>query len=268
MEKRIVLAFLVTSLLLVAMLAEIPVFAQPIGPTADIRIDDATGASGTNVVVPVIITNVANGPIQGIRLRIDYNERILNLTGITTGDVTKDWTHLQLGTDRHTMVVATTYNETAIPNGRSGTIVRLNFYVLGSPGMTSPMNLTLIELANPDGIVGTAARMNGTFTVTSAASTATSSPAYSGGGGGGHFVPPTTPTPKAPLGGEEETELEAPSPASRTPESESPESPAEAPSPKPGTVLQTPPLFMLLIGIGVIVAAGMLIVIVRRRKGA
>jgi len=41
----------------------------------------------------------------------------------------------------------------------------LNFSVLGSPGDTSPMNLSAIELSNPDGEVGTAPAKNGTFTV-------------------------------------------------------------------------------------------------------
>ncbi|RZN44146.1 MAG: hypothetical protein EFT35_00445 [Methanophagales archaeon ANME-1-THS] len=263
MERRTIVALLATSFFLVAMVAEIPALAQPTGPTADIRIDDATGTPGTFVEVPVIITNVANGPVQGIRLRIDCEKRVLNLTSISNGDLTRAPTWItRLGTD--TMVIATNDTGAALQNGRSGSVVLLTFKVSGSPGKTSRMNMTLIELANPDGVLGNASAKNGTFTVISPP--ATTPPPYTGGGGGGYFVPPTTPTPKATLGAEEETELEAPSSSTHTPESTSSESPAEAPSPKPGTVLRTPPLFVLLIGIGVIVAAGMLIVIVRRRK--
>jgi hypothetical protein len=135
-------------------------------PTADcFGVGDATGRSGTYVQVPVNITNVRNGPVQGIRLRIDYNESVLNLTSISNSDLTVNWTALQLGADRHTITIATAYTGDAIPDGSSGSVVLLNFHVIGSPGDTSPMNMTLIELSNPDGVVGTAPAKNGTFVV-------------------------------------------------------------------------------------------------------
>ena len=135
-------------------------------PTADsLGVEDASGWSGAYVGVPVNITNVRNGPVQGIRLGVDYNESVLNLTNISNGDLTSAWTHLQLGEDRHTMVIATTNTGDAISNGSSGSVVLLNFSVIGSPGDTSPMNLSLIELSNPEGEVGTAPARNGTFIV-------------------------------------------------------------------------------------------------------
>jgi hypothetical protein len=135
-------------------------------PTADwLGVGDASGRSGTYVGVPINITNVKNGPVQGIRLRIDYNESILNLTNVIRGDLTVNWTALQLGIDKHTITIGTGYTGDAIPNGRSGSVVLLNFHVIGSPGATSPVNMTLIELSNPDGIVGTAPAKNGTFVV-------------------------------------------------------------------------------------------------------
>jgi hypothetical protein len=135
-------------------------------PTADsFGVEDASGSSGTHVEVPVSITNVRNGPVQGIRLRVDYTESVLNLTNIGNSDLTSAWTQLQLGEDRHTMVIATELTGDAISDGSSGSIVLLNFHVIGSPGDTSPMNLSLIELSNPDGEVGTAPASNGTFVV-------------------------------------------------------------------------------------------------------
>jgi hypothetical protein len=135
-------------------------------PTADyLEIEDASGSSGTYVAVPVSITNVINGPVQGIRLRVDYNESVLNLMNISNGDLTLTWTRLQLGGDRHTMIIATAYIGDAIPNGSTGSIVLLNFSVIGSPGDTSPMNMSVIELSNPAGIVGTAPARNGTFVI-------------------------------------------------------------------------------------------------------
>ena len=135
-------------------------------PTADgLGVEDTGGSSGTYVEVPVNITNVMNGPVQSIRLRVDYNESVLNLTNISSGDLTSAWTNRQLGEDRHTMVIATGHPEDAILDGSSGSVMLLNFSVIGSPGDTSPMNMSLIELANPDGDVGTAPAKNGTFVV-------------------------------------------------------------------------------------------------------
>jgi len=135
-------------------------------PTADsFGVEDASGRSGIYVEVPVNITNVTNGPVQGIRCRIDYNESVLNLTNISNGDLTSTWEQLMLGNDSHTMTIATANIANAIPDGSSGSVVLLNFSVTGSPGDTSPMNMTLIEFSNPDGIVGTAPAKNGTFVV-------------------------------------------------------------------------------------------------------
>jgi len=92
---------------------------------------------GSYAIAPVNITNVRNGPVQSIRIRVDYNESVLNLTN--EGDLTSNWTHLQLGEDRHTMTIATSYTGDAIPNGSSGSVVLLNFHVPGSPGDKSPI---------------------------------------------------------------------------------------------------------------------------------
>ena len=165
MKKKYVVTFLVTLFLI--LLISITTLAQPAAPTADsLGVEDASGRSGTLVEVPVNIANVTNGPVQCIRLRVDYTDSVLNLTNISKGDLTSAWTHLQLGEDRHTMVIATTKTEDAIPIGSTGSVVLLNFHVIGSPRDTSPMSMTLIELSNPDGIiVGTAPAWNGTFTV-------------------------------------------------------------------------------------------------------
>jgi hypothetical protein len=207
-KKKYVVAFpfLATTFLILAL--SLAVLAQSTAekPTADsFGVEDASGRSGTYVEVPVSITNVTNGPIQGIRLRIDYKESVLNLTNISNGDLTSNWTHPQLGEDRHTMVIATANTEDAIPNESSGSVVLLNFHVIGLPRDTSPVNMTLIELSSPDGEVGrTAPAGNGTFTVTqSGETTPTPTPTSpndggsdggSGGGSSGGSVP-TTPMP-------------------------------------------------------------------------
>jgi len=101
---------------------------------------------------------------------VDYNESVLNMTSISGGDIssgnlTSTWTDMKLGDDGHTMILATENTGDAIPDGSSGTVVWMNFSVLGSLGDTSPMDLSLIELSNPEGQTGTAPAKNGIFTV-------------------------------------------------------------------------------------------------------
>jgi hypothetical protein len=135
-------------------------------PTAALfGVENASGRSGTQVEVPVTITNVMNGSIMGIRFRVEYNTSVLNLTNVTWGDLTSTWTHLQLGTDRRTIFVGTAHAADGLPDTSTGSIAVLNFTVLGAPGETSPMNFVLIELANSNGVVGTAPAKNGTFFV-------------------------------------------------------------------------------------------------------
>jgi len=176
MTTNFFVAFLATFFFAFAILQPAFVFAEATNadlPTADrFGVEDASGKSGTYVEVPVNITNVWNGPVQSIRLGVDYDESVLNMSSISKVDLTSKWTTIRLGEDRHTIIV-TGYMDDAIQNGSSGSVVLLNFSVIGSPGDTSTMNMSFIELANPnpDVRVGrTVPARNGTFTVTSTGS--------------------------------------------------------------------------------------------------
>jgi len=174
------------------------------------------------------------------------------------------------------MTIATSYTGDAIPNGSSGSVVLLNFHVIGSPGDKSPMNLSLIELSNPYGEVGTAPAMNGTFTIKPSAEQPTPTPTLSPGGGGGGegrgYVPTTpTPTEKPPVVAISGTkkEEEAVTPSLTTPASTI-TPPATAPTPAPTTPTPAPapgltPLFLILIVTAVIVIAGIIIIVLRRK---
>ena len=168
MKKKYAVTFLVTPFLVLAISLTTSVLAQPTPNADSLGVEDASGRPGTYVEVPVSIINIKNGPVQSIRLRVDYNESVLNPMNIRGGDLTSAWTHLQLGEDRHTMVIATAHSEDTIPDESNGSVVLLNFSVIGSPGDSSPMNMTLIELSNPEGEVGTTPAKNGTFTITPA----------------------------------------------------------------------------------------------------
>jgi hypothetical protein len=199
MKKKYVVVFLATLFFIFAIPIITLVLAQPAtaAPTADsFGVEDASGGAEAYVEVPVSITNVMNGPVQGIRLRVDYTDSVLTLTNIGNGDVTANWTNLRLGDNRHTMVIATTKTGDAILNGSSGSVVLLNFHVIGSPGDTSPLSMTLIELSNSEGVVGTAPARNGIFNVTpsNGGGGGDGPPSSIGGGGGGAFLPLPSPT--------------------------------------------------------------------------
>ena len=146
--------------------------AAPTG--TNFGVDDATGVSGTYVLVPVNITNVQNGPIAGIGFDILYDNSVITAVGIQAGGLTPSWdfsdayTNYPWGT-----AVALVFNGTEIINGSTGSVVMLNFSVVGAPDTTSRMNLTNIQLSNLNGNVGTAPARNGTFMVTAANITGT-----------------------------------------------------------------------------------------------
>ncbi len=136
------------------------------GPTAySVSIEDCYGPFGSYVEVPVLIEDVSGAPIQGVRLVMDYNESVLDLSEISYGEWTSEWTDMKLGEDKHALVIATGESEGAIPIGGSGSVVLLVFSVIGAPGDTSPLDLSLIELSNSEGVVGTAPGEHGTFLV-------------------------------------------------------------------------------------------------------
>ncbi len=138
------------------------------------------------------------------------------------------------------MTIVTADTGAAISNGSSGSVVLLNFHVIGSPRDTSPMSMTLIELSNPEGKVGTAPARNGMFTVTGESR----STGNGGGGGGGGYVPATpTPTPAAtPTSTVTVTVTVTPTPTSTPAVTPSPvlsPSPTISPSP-PGSPIASP----------------------------
>jgi hypothetical protein len=136
------------------------------GPTAtNLGVYDATGDLGTYMLVPVNITNTANGPIMSIKLDVLYDEAVLELVSLKKGELTTTWGTFQLGSNKHSLTLATMDLAQAISNGSTGSVVLLNFSLIGAC-KTSPMDMSNIQLFDPDGNVGTAPPKNGTFTVT------------------------------------------------------------------------------------------------------
>jgi len=153
-------------------------------PTAtNFGVEDATGNQSTFVEVPVNITNVQNESIAGIIFDITFDPSVLNLTrenvqtDAALGDLTADWdTPFFNPTNGRVSIVFNGNNNTLIQIGASGSVLILNFSVVGAPGTESPINISRIQLSNLPGDVGTATAMSGTFTVAGPTETVTVTP--------------------------------------------------------------------------------------------
>jgi hypothetical protein len=137
-------------------------------PTADsFGVTNASGAPGTYVTVPVNSTNTSNGPILGIVFNIAYDRNVINVIDVSQGDLTTNLTVLNSNFDGGTRILLVGPTVYAIPNGSSGSVVLLNFSVIGGPPYETKMNLSTIELSDISGYnIGPAPARNGTFYVT------------------------------------------------------------------------------------------------------
>jgi PKD repeat protein len=133
-------------------------------------VNDTSGTSGTYVLVPVNIVDVTDGPIQTIKFDILYDESVLNLNSndpksLQPGTLTDAGWIFMLGSNNHSITLTTTWQSLAIPDGSTGSVVMLNFSVIGAPGATSYMDISEIELANTENELGTAPAESGLFSV-------------------------------------------------------------------------------------------------------
>ena len=140
-------------------------------PTAtNIGVADANGYTDTHVLVPVNITNVQDGPVPSLIFDIIYDNSVINVTDVQKGALTLNWQTPAYCNHEWGTRVAIVYDSEdvhAIQNGATGSVVVLNFSVIGVLGDTSVMDLSNIQLAEgaPNYQIGTAPAVNGTFTV-------------------------------------------------------------------------------------------------------
>ena len=139
-------------------------------PTADnISVASATGMNGQTIQVPVNITNVANGPLQVIMFDVNYDHDVIDILGVTPGDVLpgtpySDWS-VSFGSNHKSITLYTSDQSIALPNGSTGTIAVLWVNVTGTAGQQTDMNLTNIDISSTDLEHGTIPSINGTFAV-------------------------------------------------------------------------------------------------------
>nr|QNO56727.1 hypothetical protein HGIILDEE_00016 [Methanosarcinales archaeon ANME-1 ERB7] len=138
-------------------------------PTADhFGVEDTSGYKDTHVLIPVNITNPQNGLIQCIIFNISYTNSVIKVVDVHQGILTSNWEYSTYNNFDWGTWVVVGGSGNPIQNGLSGSVVVLNFSVVGEPGETTKMNLSDIQLSDEDGsLVGTAPAKNGTFTILS-----------------------------------------------------------------------------------------------------
>ena len=164
----------VTIVLTVGIVAALFVVSVPSSvaqPTAtNFGVDDTQGYTSTYVEVPVTITNVQSGPIISVIFDIAYDTSVKTLADVQKGSLTALWDSPCTNTFAWGTRVSIVYDGQlthALQDGSTGSVVLLNFSVVGELGDTSTMELTNIQLAEgpPNYLLGTAPAHNGTFTV-------------------------------------------------------------------------------------------------------
>lgn len=140
-----------------------------ISPVTEFCVNDASGYQGTNILVPVEITNAQNGPIISIILDILYDTSVVNVVDVRRGNLTSTWDSPPFNNFAWGTRVSIVYDgvtEHGIQNETNGSVILLNFSLVGTPGSTSGMNLSNIQLSDTGYNVGTAPAKNGTLVIT------------------------------------------------------------------------------------------------------
>jgi len=168
--KRRGFGICITLLLLAAALGTFAALTLSLPTATNFGVDDTSGYKNTHVLVPVNITNVQNGPVPCIKFDVLYDNRVLNVTDVQRGTLTSDWDIPAYFNHDWGTRVAIVYNPVdahPIQNGSTGSVVLLNFSVIGVSGDTSWMDFANIQLAEgyPNYQIGTAPANNGTFTL-------------------------------------------------------------------------------------------------------
>jgi hypothetical protein len=176
----------ISALVLFVVLAILPFVVVAAQPGADsFGVTDATGVLGTQVIVPIIITNTSNGPIETVIFNIAYDKTVINVTGVSRGDLTSTWNVVGVNSNFAwgTRVLVSSGQIThAIPDGSSGSVASITFSVERTAEPYSYMTISDIQLSDPAGELGSAPARNGLFYV---AGIPTPPPEDGGGGGDG-----------------------------------------------------------------------------------
>jgi len=116
---------------------------------ATITIPDTSADVGGIVVIPVNVDN-AKG-IAGFEFTITYDASALKATGTVAGDITSGWMITPNTTQSGQLKVAGLDTSLTGLSGVSGTLVKLQFKVLGKPGKKNDLEFTICKLSDSKG---------------------------------------------------------------------------------------------------------------------
>ena len=262
--KEIAKKFYIPSLIFVLLV--VPVSAL----TTTVSIGDVEVMPDSSVTIPIIVNEVTNLGLG--RVNVTYNSSVVHVTDVIsgTGNALTVIARIINNTAGFVTIIA---HDPATPHNGSVIFANVTYKAVGDERSSTALNITA-RLRNwyypysdiPHNVT------NGTFTIKPSAEqpapTPTPSPSTGAGGGGGGpgggggYVP-TTPTPT-----KKQTAVEGvavtPAPATPAP-TITPPSTAPTPAPTPAPVPGLPPLFLILIVTAVIVIAGIIIVVLRRK---
>jgi hypothetical protein len=116
---------------------------------ATISIPDTNADAGGEVVIPINIDN-AKG-IAGFEFTITYDASALKAIGAVAGELTSRWMITPNTTESGQIKVAGLDTSLTGLSGVSGTLVKLQFKVLGKPGKKSSLEFTVCKLSDSKG---------------------------------------------------------------------------------------------------------------------
>ncbi|ADE36811.1 GLUG motif-containing protein [Methanohalophilus mahii] len=129
-----------------------------------IGFNDSSAVEDSTLTIPLELLNVSNGPIQTIKCDIQYNESILSLESIDSGNLTSGWT-VSKGINEHSITLTTSDSELTIQNESSGQICNITFSVVGKSGESTELIPWNVDLANTANLHGYASSKTGIFTI-------------------------------------------------------------------------------------------------------
>lgn len=130
----------------------------------NVSIPDVSGLAGSEVVVPVNVTDTTGEGVRASKTTIIYDPDILTATGISTeGTIASGWITAHTLNDGQVVIAMAGYT----PLNGTGTLVKVNFSVsiTANPGEISPLALVDVILYKYDGTEPAITTTDGTFTV-------------------------------------------------------------------------------------------------------
>ena len=114
--------------------------------------DNFTAVTGSTITVPININNATD--LQSLDFSLNYNTTFLNLTAVTLGSLTSDFTITPNINDANGTATVSLFGTTAIPSG-NGSIAQLNFTVANNATNGSNIPLDLVTASINEGSIST-----------------------------------------------------------------------------------------------------------------